>query len=59
MGTRKKCRYCDELAVAYRLEADGGKTPICAYHIPVREDRGLPELRHSQATAGGKKQPGT
>jgi hypothetical protein len=49
MATKQKCRYCDELAVAYRLETDGGKTPICAYHIPVRQDQELPELRESAA----------
>lgn len=59
MGQRQKCSYCDELAVAYRLEADGGKTPICAYHIPVSEDQKLPELRDSRAAADDKNQAGT
>ena len=45
MSKRLKCSYCDELAVAYRLEPDGAKTPICAYHIPVNEGENLPELR--------------
>jgi hypothetical protein len=43
MGTRKKCRYCGELAVAYQLEPDGTKTPLCAYHIPVVENAGPPK----------------
>jgi hypothetical protein len=47
MGKRQKCRYCDELAVAYRVEADGAKTPICAFHIPVEEDERLSELREA------------
>jgi hypothetical protein len=56
MGQRQKCSYCDELAVAYRLAADGGKTPICVYHIPVSEDQKLPELRDSRAAADNKNQ---
>jgi hypothetical protein len=39
--------YCNELAVAYRVEADGAKTPICAYHIPVKEDERHPQLQEA------------
>jgi hypothetical protein len=45
MGRRQKCSYCDELAVAYRVEADGAKTPICAYHIPGKKGEDLSKLR--------------
>jgi hypothetical protein len=58
MGTRQKCRYCDELAVAYQLEADASKTPICAYHIPVSDNQKLPQLRDSVAAAEDKNQTG-
>jgi hypothetical protein len=55
MGKRQKCSYCDELAVAYQLEADGTKTPICAYHIPVEEDGNPSELREDGgASATGR-----
>jgi hypothetical protein len=55
MRKRQKCTYCDERAVAYQLEADGTKTPICAYHIPVEEDERLSELREtSDASVTGR-----
>jgi hypothetical protein len=55
MGKRQKCSYCGELAIAYRVEADGVKTPICAYHIPVKEGERLPVLRQaSDARPGGE-----
>jgi hypothetical protein len=55
MGQRRKCSYCDELAVAHRVVADGAKAPICTYHIPVNEDQ-LPESRDSGAAADDKNQ---
>ena len=33
MGTRQKCRYCDQLAVAHRSESGETAVPVCAYHI--------------------------
>jgi hypothetical protein len=53
MGTRQKCRYCHELAVAYRLETDGTKTPLCAYHIPVEEKAEPPKLGSNDQARGG------
>jgi hypothetical protein len=47
MGKRQKCSYCEELAVAYRVEADGAKTSICAYHIPVDDGERIPQLREA------------
>jgi hypothetical protein len=54
MSKKQKCSFCDELAVAYRVEADGTKTPICAYHIPVKEGEDLPELCPPDSPSGGK-----
>jgi len=52
MGTRKRCRYCGEQAVAYRLETDGIKTPLCAYHIPIDD------CAEAAKSTGSDDQPG-
>jgi hypothetical protein len=54
MAQRQKWTHCHELAVAYRVEADGAKTPICAYHIPTNEGEDLPELRTPDSRNGDK-----
>lgn len=54
MGQRRKCSYCGELAVAYRVEMDGTKTPICAYHIPVEDDEPVPQRREAMDTERGR-----
>jgi hypothetical protein len=66
MTKRVRCAFCAELAVAYRLERDGAKTPICAYHIPTREGEPLPTLhtppdgdQPAPSDTGGTDQPQT
>jgi hypothetical protein len=58
MGNKRKCNYCDNLAVAYQMEADGGTIPICAYHIPLREDQRLPERQESSLPTKAKDHTG-
>jgi hypothetical protein len=46
MTKRTRCAYCGEIAVAYRLERDGTRVPICAWHIPTggKDDLPMPPL---------------
>lgn len=54
MGIKKKCSYCDELAVANSVE-DGRRIPICAYHIIINKDQELPEMRSTDPEAPNSK----
>ena len=36
MGPFKRCKHCNQMAFAYRLEPDGSKIYYCARHIPAR-----------------------
>jgi hypothetical protein len=53
MMKRTRCTYCDELAVAYRLEKDGTKVPICAWHIPTQEQPLAPTGKAEAAKTEG------
>jgi hypothetical protein len=35
MVPRIRCAFCPELAVVFRLEKDGRRLPLCAFHMPV------------------------
>jgi hypothetical protein len=38
MGKKRKCVYCGERAVAYRIESSGDKTMLCYDHVPITAD---------------------
>jgi hypothetical protein len=37
MVPRIRCTFCRELAVVFRLEKDGVRTPVCAFHMPLQD----------------------
>ena len=48
---KKQCAYCSEIAVAYQVNKEGKRVPICAYHIPIPKGD-LPELRATDGVDG-------
>lgn len=52
MVPKIKCAFCKELAVAFRLEKDGAKMPLCAYHIPTKDVDAPPGTGDGDKTNG-------
>jgi hypothetical protein len=48
MGQKRKCAYCGERAVAYRVEQTGDKTFLCYDHIPITAGLDSPQPARSE-----------
>lgn len=43
MVPRITCSLCRELAVVFRLEGDGTRVPLCAFHMPFKGNTPPPQ----------------